>query len=271
MFLGVAGSLGSTRCVEGRRNSRGQLRSGRRHKTFGLVEGDAFRICCARNAHIQVGGKGVCRNCVSLWIVGLNQYDVVPMRAELSRETLRDRCHDIECTDSNTQRCRRARCLCFSYCDDTGTIATLAANSLQCAECLNATNAIGLQTIVLLKVGETLRGQRTENAICFSAVETETCESHLELFDIVAAQVWRRQIQEPRSECPRGFDQCLPCGVIARIRFGQAPFALKSPQSFSGAITKHTECHTDKAECLGCGKSNLKVANETFVVDRAVS
>jgi hypothetical protein len=147
----------------------------------------------------------------------------------------------------------------------------LAANSLQCAECFNTTNAIGLQTVVLLKVGETLRGQRTENTICFSAVETETCESYLELFDIVAAQMRRRQIQEPRAESPRGFDQRLPRGVIACIGLGQASFALKTPKSFSGATTKHTECHTDEAECLGCGKPNLKVANKTFVVDRAVS
>jgi hypothetical protein len=66
----------------------------------------------------------------------------------------------------------------------------LPPNSLQCAECLNATDAIGLQTVILLKVGETLCGQRTKNTVCFSAVEAQTCEPYLELFDIVTAQVW---------------------------------------------------------------------------------
>jgi hypothetical protein len=144
----------------------------------------------------------------------------------------------------------------------------LSTDALHRLQCERTTDSVDLESVVLLKLTQALRGEWTEDAVCLSTIETKSSQSNLQLFDVVTTKMWRREVQQPCTECPGGFDQRLPCGVITMIENGKSALALELLQRVERSFTERAQPYPNEAERVSGGETNLEIADERLVAQR---
>ena len=70
--------------------------------------------------------------------------------------------------------------------------------------------AAGLDRAVALEVNEGVFQQASEDPVDPAGVESELGETHLQLGDVVAAQIRMVEVEESLAEAPTGLDQSRP-------------------------------------------------------------
>src|SRR5687768_2430161 len=93
---------------------------------------------------------------------------------------------------------------------DAGPRAAVGAEPAQDAYGLGPAHSVGRRAAVGLEVHERPGGARSEDPVDPTAVEPEPVEERLELGDVVAAQVRRREQEVAIAELPCRLDERAP-------------------------------------------------------------
>lgn len=78
----------------------------------------------------------------------------------------------------------------------------LTADAVDGLNGVDAACAVGEQTAIALKLFDGGGGERTQDAVDSTAVESKPAETGLQIGDIIAAQVGRGEEQQPIAETP---------------------------------------------------------------------
>lgn len=117
---------------------------------------------------------------------------------------------------------------------NTGTIAGLPAVDAQRSYGVGPANAVGTQSHVALKGVYRVGGGRAVDAVGPSTIEAEPGQRDLQLVDVVAAQLWCRQLQQPIAEAPGRFDERRPRGLVAAAVLVESALGLEGTDRLLG-------------------------------------
>jgi hypothetical protein len=129
----------------------------------------------------------------------------------------------------------------------------LSTDAFEESQRLRPADAISDETRVVLELDQRANGERTKDSVCLAAVEAELCEIRLQLFNVIATQMWGCEIQEPRSKEPRRFDEELPRGLCADAVGGETTGRLECNDGISRGVAVEAQLDRvgiEEVQCL---------------------
>jgi hypothetical protein len=152
-----------------------------------------------------------------------------------------------------------AQALTFPYSGNSWAGAGLGAHHSQCSDRVGAADPIGCGAAVRLELFEGPGGAGPEDPVDPPAVEAESAEPRLQLGDIVATQVRRRQEQQPITKVPTGLDERGPRLLVALSVAAQTTIGLKGPNRIFRGTTKSRRLGAGGWK-PGCTEAALQIA-----------
>jgi hypothetical protein len=89
-----------------------------------------------------------------------------------------------------------------------------------------------------LKVPQCLVDKWAKNPINAARVKAQARKAYLEGGDVVTAQEWCLQKEQPLTQAPRGLFETFPGGLVDHTGNGQAPNPLKGLDGCHGGLVK---------------------------------
>ena len=150
-------------------------------------------------------------------------------------------------------RCRVTQQFAFTYRDDARTSARLSTDAFEESQRLRPTDPISDETRVVLELDQRANGHWTKDSVCLTAIEAKLRKIRLQLLHVVTTQVWRCEIQEPRSKEPRRFDEELPRRLSADAVCGQPSGQLECNDGISRGVAIEAQLDRvgiEEVQCL---------------------
>jgi hypothetical protein len=112
----------------------------------------------------------------------------------------------------------------------------------------------------VLEIGKGPRRQLTEDSVGASAVEPQLVQRGLEGGDIVAAQVWRREVEQPVAQRPPGLDERQPGLFVAVAGDAQSAGRLELRDGILGGRAEDAALGAVRG-VPGCAEAALQISD----------
>lgn len=233
----------------------------RLERGYGKVGDEGTCVRSSFESQVGVGAEPVRCSGLRAGLVLVRRHHGGAVGAQRSCDRTSDRAQPAELADDQAERSQRGLGgeRLTDGCD-TGAGAGLAAEQLQHPDRTRTAHTIDGKATVALEVLQRAHRRWTEDAVGSPAVESQLVERILQLRDVVAAQLRRREDQEPIAETPAGLDEREPGVLVADTADVQAAAALELGDRLGRGLAEQPG-DVDGRRQPGSAQPTLEIAN----------